>query len=459
MGSTHGLESSDQPATPLASALQAPEITVRFLALRLLFLSGMRARWLLGLLLAACSADASDVDDPAWLDGKEDGASAVDVAATHLDVDVAARTAVATIELEKNGNVELEIGDLQIDSVVDDRGNRKFKIAGGKLRVSSVRGAMAITYSFKQHDMANGLLPGGSTVIWPYFCGNLFPCHSKPADGTTFTLSVTGVPRGKTAIFPESIDADAPPYQLAWAVGAYKRIELGTTDAGTKVFTAYLPNGESPARRGTAHLVKVFDWYEKTLGPYSFGNEVGSVSVVWGEGFFGGMEHHPYWHVARDAMSDELTHAHEAAHGWFGDGVRIRCWEDFVLSEGTTSYLSARALSLADPTQEDAIWQGYQDELDAAIADGGAPAWPQGCNQIDIIKDKLFTNLPYMQGAFFYKDVAAEVGADVLDGVISRFYLEHKNKAAGMQDMLEAIRTDTGFDATPIAQARLRKKF
>ncbi len=265
----------------------------------------MRARWLLALLLGACSADAgSDVDDEDWLDGKGDGASAVDVAATHLDIDVTARTAVATIELEKNGNVELEIGDLVIEGIVDDRGNRKFKIAGGKLRVSQVRGAMTITYSFLQHDMANGLLPGGSTVIWPYFCGNLFPCHSKPADGTTFTLALTGVPRGKTAIFPESISADAPPYQLAWAVGSYKRIDLGTTGAGTKVFTSYLPNGESPARRGTAHLVKVFDWYEKTLGPYTCGNEVGSVSVIWGEGFFGGMEHHPYWHVARDAMGD-----------------------------------------------------------------------------------------------------------------------------------------------------------
>ena len=44
-----------------------------------------------------------------------------------------------------------------------------------------------------------------------------------------------------------------------------------------------------------------------------------------------------------------------------------------------------------------------------AIATGGAPAWPTGCNQIDIIRDDLFTNLPYMQGAFFYKDVAAAV--------------------------------------------------
>ena len=43
-------------------------------------------------------------------------------------------------------------------------------------------------------------------------------------------------------------------------------------------------------------------------------------------------------------MNDEVTHAHEAAHGWFGDGIRLACWEDFVLSEGTVSYLSAHVL-------------------------------------------------------------------------------------------------------------------
>ena len=57
------------------------------------------------------------------------------------------------------------------------------------------------------------------------------------------------------------------------------------------------------------------------------------------------------------------------------------------------------------------------------------------------------------------KDVAAEVGADVLDGVIGRFYQRHKNKPAGMQDMIDAIEAETGFDPTPIAEARLRKQF
>jgi aminopeptidase N len=222
----------------------------------------------------------------------------------------------------------------------------------------------------------------------------------------------------------------------------------------------WLPNGEAAARAGTKHLVAAFDWLEKTIGPYSFGREVAAVSVVWGEGLYGGMEHHPYWHVAKDAMSDEVTQVHEAAHGWFGDGVRLRCWEDFVLSEGTVSYLAARALAkVAGPAKEAEIWAEYQTELDDAIATGGAPAWPRGCNQIDIIRDNLFTNLPYMQGAFFYKDVASTVGADVLDGVIGRFYVAHRNKPASMQEMLDAIERDTGFDPTPIAEARLRKQF
>ncbi|MBW3535314.1 MAG: penicillin acylase family protein, partial [Gemmatimonadetes bacterium] len=76
----------------------------------------------------------------------------------------------------------------------------------GKLRVSHVRGPLIIAYRFTQHMNADGLLPGGSTVTWPYFCGNLFPCHSLPADGTTFTLALDGIPEGHAAVFPPSID-------------------------------------------------------------------------------------------------------------------------------------------------------------------------------------------------------------------------------------------------------------
>ncbi len=426
----------------------------------------MKASWLLGWSFAAvalvgCATEeyVEDPADAAWLDGKADAASGVNIKATHLDVDLATKTAVATIELERAGSVALEAGGLTIKKVTDSRGNRRYSVVDGKLRVSNVLGQLVVEYGFTQHENADGLLPGGSTVLWPYWCGNLFPCHSQPADGTTFTLNLDGVPSGKQAIYPESIDAESPPYMLAWAVGSYTKRELGTTDAGTKLSTYWLPNGQTKALAGTKNLVVAFDWLEKHIGPYTFGKDVAAVSVVWGEGMYGGMEHHPYFHVAKDAMDDEVTHVHEAAHGWFGDGIRLKCWEDFVLSEGTTSYLAARALSQVAPAMEQTIWADYQEELDAAIAEGGAPAWPTGCNKIDIIQDKLFTNLPYMQGAFFYKDVAAQVGADKLDAVIAKFYAAHMNKAASMQEMVDLIRAETGFDPTALVNARLRKRF
>lgn len=422
----------------------------------------MRGSWLLVLALGACATD-DFVDDPGdgtWLDGKADGASAVNVEATHLDVHLADHTAVATMRLEKPGSVALESGGLSITRVSDERGKRHYRVVDGTLKVANVEGSLVVEYGFSvQHD-ADGLLPGGSTVLWPYFCGNLFPCHSQPSDGTTFTLSIDGVPSGTQAIYPEAIEREAPPYMLAWAVGAYAKKDLGTTDAGTHVSVYYLPGGEADATKGTKHLRDAFDWYEKNIGPYSFGSDVASVSVVWGEGMYGGMEHHPYWHVAKDAMSDENTHVHEAAHGWFGDGIRLRCWEDFVLSEGTVSYLAAHVLGkVGGPALEAAQWDEYQSELDDAIAEGGAPAWPQGCNQIDILKDKLFTNLPYMEGAFFYKDVAAAVGADALDRVLHDFYEVHHGRATGMQDMIELIEKETGFDPSPLVEARLRHQF
>ena len=64
-----------------------------------------------------------------------------------------------------------------------------------------------------------------------------------------------------------------------------------------------------------------------------------------------------------------------------------------------------------------------------------------------------------MEGAFFYKDVAAQIGADKLDQILAKFYMAHRGTAAGMQQMIDLIKTESGFDPTPLAETRLRKKF
>ncbi len=175
--------------------------------------------------------------------------------------------------------------------------------------------------------------------------------------------------------------------------------------------------------------------------------------MKWGPGAYGGMEHHPLWHVSAGSLDDQVTNVHEAAHGWFGDGIRIECWEDFVLSEGTVSYLAGRALDVVAPTAGAQAWQGYASSL--AGIPGTAKVWPHSCNSVDIIKDNLFTNAPYIRGAFFYRAVALKVGAQKLDRVLHEFYLAHAGKTAHMAEMLETIKRVTGYDATACAQTWL----
>jgi aminopeptidase N len=170
------------------------------------------------------------------------------------------------------------------------------------------------------------------------------------------------------------------------------------------------------------------------------------------------MEHHPYWHVDREQMSSEETQLHEAAHGWFGNGVRLRCWEDFVLSEGTASYLAARALGVAaGPEAEAHTWARYRERLEriARRSDVFPDAWPRSCGAIDVLRDRLFSDVPYMKGAFFLRAVERRVGRDRMDAALRAFYMAHRGRAAGFGDLLETIRSVAGFDARPCADRLL----
>jgi aminopeptidase N len=375
-----------------------------------------------------------------------------DVIATHLSIDLATNTGTATITFASSDTdgANLEIGDLVIGDVSVDTAEAAHELDLA-LPASSDPIDVTIDYTFMFHERFTGESKTGYTLIWPYFCGNLFPCHSDPADGTTFELAL--VDPSAVAVYPTTISAPAPAYQIAWTVGAYTEMPVGTTSSGTAISVFHLPGQDAAAIAGTKDLVAAFDWLETTLGPYTFGPKYASVAVDWPAGQIGGMEHHPYSHIASSAIGDEETNVHEAAHGWFGDGIRIACWEDFVLSEGTVCYLAARALDVVAPSVGAATWAGYAKEL--AALSGTLPVWPQSCGQVDILGDDLFSNAPYMRGAYFYKGIADKVGADKLDLALGTFYKQHAGGDAHMQDMLDTIKSVTGYDPTACAQTWL----
>jgi hypothetical protein len=420
----------------------------------------------LGLILAAGLAGCEAADpSSASQDAKEKGVQANptrDVVSTALDVDLETRSAKARIVLAKSNRrgATLEVQGLTVRSVVDADGAKvPYAVHDGlvDLGVAARKEVeVEIAYGFEAHRGNEGLTSKGSTFLWPTFCGNLFPCKSVPSDGVRFSLDVHG--GDGTIVAPRAIPADAPIYMIAWAQGDYEKLELGTTKAGTRVSVFHRPDELDAAREGSESLLDAFGWLESTYGAYLFGDDVGSVSVDWGAGAFGGMEHHPYWHVSRDSMADAETHVHEAAHGWFGDGVRLACWEDLVLSEGTTSYATARAIESVRGAQAAAdLWSSYERRLDAVVASDDRIARPDGCDEVDVLGD-LWNDVVYMKGAFFYRAVADEVGADALDRALARFYAQHRGGAAGVDDMVQAITDETGFDASPLADGWLHAR-
>ncbi|MBM7116705.1 M1 family metallopeptidase [Archangium primigenium] len=386
-----------------------------------------------------------------------------DIRSTALNVKLDSLEATALIQVagSSSDTLSLKVGSLRITGVSGRCGPLKYTVKDGQLDVglpgwaSSVR----VDYVLQQSPDFDGYLPSGTSFIWPSFCGNLYPCHPALADGATFSLQLENVPAGKKAIYAESIPGDAPPYMLAWAVGDYTEKDLGRTTAGTQVAVWYLPGEEAATTEGTRHLKDAVDFYERRYGAYTFGGKVGSVSANWGAGAYGGMEHHPYWHVAADAMGDRLVHHHEAAHGWYGNGVRIQCWEDFVLSEGTSEYLTARAVRETEGEAAEAqVWSDWRTSLERAVSRGDTLALPDGtCNEIDILTHPLWSSIPYKKGAFFYRALEKQIGTAAMDQVLARFYQRHVGGAARMQQLLDLVKEETRFDPTPLANAWLRQ--
>ena len=286
----------------------------------------------------------------------------------------------------------------------------------------------------------------GFSILWPTFCGALFPCDPSPADGTTFEAEIeyTG---DRTVVFPERIDFQTPAYAFGIAALDLEKVILGATEAGTSVAMWIPPDASDEVRNGPSNLVTHMNFLEETYGPYPYGGEVGSVFVADNDDMIGGMEHHPYWHVVEGLFADPVVHSHEATHGWFGNGVRIACWEDLVLSEGVAQYMTARAFSSTGGDEAmNAQFEFYLFLTDMLLDDDRPDfaAWrPDSCDQAI-----EFDWVPYFKGPLFFHAIAQRTSFEQVDAALASFFEAHKGTAKRLQDLIDHIERELEIDVT-----------
>ena len=201
------------------------------------------------------------------------------------------------------------------------------------------------------------------------------------------------MPAGKIAVYPTTIAAEAPSYQIAWAIDAYTQLDrrhdhrghadLGVVPRATELATA--------ATQGTAHLVAAFDWLETDARAVSLRHRrrlgLGRLaaparSAAWST-TRSGTSARPRSRARRPTSTRPRTAGSATASA-------SQCWEDFVLSEGTVSYLAARALDVVAPTVGahgvGALRDAARRRSRAPIRCGRSRAARSTC-----IKDNLFT--------------------------------------------------------------------
>ena len=258
----------------------------------------------------------------------------------------------AVVELDAKAPKELILeanaDRLVIASVKAGGRDVPFTMTDGRLHVTAP-GAMAIevNYTVKavdKGDEAFGLIKDKYsgrmwTMTWPYNTGALFPSNSAPADGVTTRVTVK-VGQGYEAVGTGTKAADgsfatseqSPAY--AFAFYAAKDFQLG--DAGSSkdgVAVSGFGSTKVPKALRDAYLKTAKDalnFYSGWLGKFDYGNTLKLVEL---EGGLGGMEHTGAVAImlssAKDPDYGKETAAHETAHHWFGDNVRIKDWGDF----------------------------------------------------------------------------------------------------------------------------------
>ncbi len=380
-------------------------------------------------------------------------------------------TAAITLEKKAGPRVILEINPdrLDIESVSANGKRVPFEVKDGRLHVTAP-GARTIdvAYTVKPAEAdgpakeAYGLIRDKYTgrmwtLTWPYNTGALFPSNSAPSDGATAKVTVkvgAGVQTVGTGTHQADgsfkTNAQAP----AYAVAFYTAKDFSLGDGGKShdgVSVTGFGNGDKvPKQIRDAYLAtatRSLDFYSQWLGKYDYGDTLKVVEVAGG---LGGMEHTAavaiMMNAAKDPEYSKETAAHETAHHWFGDNIRIKDWGDFWMSEGFTNYATYRYFRAeeGEPKFVSLLDRAKLELRDALEANPHALIAPA---HTDV--NEIFDSVPYEMGPWMLRMVEVQLGTPTFDTMIKAWFVAKRQSTVSTEDFVKFVKAKTGEDFGP----------
>ena len=351
---------------------------------------------------------------------------------------------------------------LTIDRVKADGAKVPFKVIDGRL-VIDAPGAktLAIEYRVSTTDdpAGYGLIKDKAhgrffSMTWPYRTGSLFPSNPDPADGVTSTISARTC-GGKTFVGSghdegNGLFASRTP-SPAYSIALYVAPDF---ERGTAIPSAHGPVigygsasdvSEETRTRYRTTAARSLEFYSKWLGDYAFGDGLSVVEVA--SGGLGGMEHVSAVAImldsARDPESADETAAHEVAHHWFGDNLRIQSWPHFWMSEGFTDYSTWRYFRDAEgEAKYRSLLKNGRAAVKANLKDDPHPLRPPDGTDIY----GVFDSIPYDMGAWMLRMMEVKVGTAKFDEMLGGWYRENRLKPVTTEAFLDFASARTGED-------------
>ncbi|HEY6122555.1 MAG TPA: M1 family metallopeptidase [Pyrinomonadaceae bacterium] len=391
-----------------------------------------------------------------------------------------ARTEIKAHALKTVTLIDLDFGDMAIDSVMVDYQVVKFDHRAGILRLKlpeakprDSRFTILVVYHGKPRD---GLIltadkdgkPSAIGDNWPDRVHNWIPCLDHPSAKATVNFTVT-VPEQNIVVANGALDrvetigkglrtwsfsekVPIPPYCMIIAVGQFATLDGGKP--GSIPLTFYVPSSDRKyAPKGFSPAGPALKFFSQTVAPYPYEK----LALIVGATRFGGMENssaivfastlfapNPSARLSRTfgtriGIVDVVSH--EIAHQWFGDSVTESTWADLWLSEGFATYFAALFIQRFDGDQ------AFQDYMKQAAETyfryeqhSKTPIFDRDTEDLM----KLLNPNNYQKGAWVLHMLRVILGDDAFFRGIRDYYDSHKSGNASSEDLRAALEKSSG---------------